>query len=108
MLDKPISMYKARKLPKSKPPQCEARVSSKFNLLEGACPFAARFELEDGRKVCGTHAKWPDPFPSSPRVYKGGELRLMVRNSGYCMVRKPGCVPFVLSEKEWRALPAFK
>ena len=107
MLDQPVNMHKARKLPKTKPPQCQARVSASYKNAGDQCPYAATHELSDGRKVCGKHVKWPDPFPRESREYKGGELRLMVRTNGYCMVRKPGCVPFVLSEKEWRALPAY-
>jgi hypothetical protein len=32
-------------------------------------------------------------------------LRYMARSGGYVMVRKPGAMPFVLSEKEWAKLP---
>lgn len=34
-----------------------------------------------------------------------GPIRYMVRSGGYVMVRRPRCVPFVLSEKDWRKLP---
>lgn len=35
-----------------------------------------------------------------------GPLRLMAKAEGYVMVRRPGCVPFVLQESDWLALPA--
>lgn len=34
-------------------------------------------------------------------------MRLMARAKGYIMVRKPGAMPFVLTEKEWAAMPLF-
>ena len=33
-----------------------------------------------------------------------GPVRLIVEAEGYVMARRPGCAPFVLSVKEWRAL----
>lgn len=33
---------------------------------------------------------------------------LMARASGYVMVRKPGCMPFVMGEKEWLAMPLWQ
>lgn len=35
-------------------------------------------------------------------------VRLMARSGGYVMVRKPHCMPFVLSEKEWARLPLYE
>lgn len=37
----------------------------------------------------------------------GGRVRLMVRSGGYVMVRRPGAMPFVLTEKEWARMPLF-
>ncbi len=37
----------------------------------------------------------------------GDRIRLMARSGGYVMVRKPRCMPFVLSEKEWAKLPLY-
>jgi hypothetical protein len=34
-----------------------------------------------------------------------GPIRFMVRSGGYVMCRRPRCIPFVLSEKEWSKLP---
>lgn len=34
-------------------------------------------------------------------------IRFMARHSGYVMVRKPGAMPFVLTEKEWLGLALF-
>lgn len=34
-------------------------------------------------------------------------VRLMARSGGYVMVRKPRCMPFVLTEKDWAKLPLF-
>lgn len=33
-----------------------------------------------------------------------GEIRFMAEASGYVMVRRPRCIPFVLTRKEWDAL----
>ena len=38
------------------------------------------------------------------RFDKHGEIRLMATSGGYVMVRRPGCIPFVLSLKEWSLL----
>lgn len=38
----------------------------------------------------------------------GGIVRLMARSGGYVMVRRPRCSPFVLTEKEWAAMPLFE
>lgn len=38
----------------------------------------------------------------------GGKVRFMTRSGGYVMARRPRCVPFVMSEKEWNRLPAFE
>lgn len=35
-----------------------------------------------------------------------GELRLMAAAKGYVMVRRPGCMPFVMSGKEWDRMPS--
>ncbi len=34
-----------------------------------------------------------------------GKIVFMARSCGYVMARRPRCIPFVLSEKEWRKLP---
>jgi hypothetical protein len=34
-----------------------------------------------------------------------GVLRLMALADGYAMVRHPGCLPFVMSQRDWEALP---
>lgn len=39
------------------------------------------------------------------RAYRAGRVKYMTHAKGYVMVRKPGAVPFVLSQKEWLALP---
>lgn len=61
-------------------PQCECWTPAKRWQPESRrCPFAARFELEDGTKVCGTHAKHPTPThawePEPDRVQKAADLR---------------------------------
>lgn len=33
-----------------------------------------------------------------------GELRLMAQADGYAMVRRPGCMPFVMSFSDWLKL----
>lgn len=38
------------------------------------------------------------------RDYGGGPIRLMAKAEGYVMVRRPGCLPFILSVKEWESL----
>lgn len=35
----------------------------------------------------------------------GDFVRLMARADGYVMVRHSGCIPFVITEREWDALP---
>ncbi len=37
----------------------------------------------------------------------GGRVRLMARSGGYVMVRRPRCMPFVLTENEWAKMPLF-
>ena len=37
----------------------------------------------------------------------GGKVRFMVRSGGYVMCRRPRLSPFVMTEAEWRRLPAF-
>ena len=37
----------------------------------------------------------------------GGKVRFMVRSGGYVMCRRPRAMPYVVTEKEWRALPVF-
>lgn len=37
----------------------------------------------------------------------GGKLRFMTRSGGYVMCRRPRCMPYVMSEGDWRKLPAF-
>lgn len=40
------------------------------------------------------------------RIHGHGPIRLMAEAEGHCMVRRPGCVPFVITSKEWLALPS--
>lgn len=35
-------------------------------------------------------------------------IRFMARSGGYVMVRRPRCVPFCLTEKQWAKLPFFE
>lgn len=37
----------------------------------------------------------------------GGKVRLLARSGGYVMVRRQRCMPFVLTEKQWAAMPLF-
>ncbi|MBC8642964.1 hypothetical protein IAG25_40100 [Caballeronia sp. EK] len=39
------------------------------------------------------------------RYDKHGEIRYMTRSGEYVMCRRPRCMPFVLSEKDWNTLP---
>jgi hypothetical protein len=39
------------------------------------------------------------------RIWKGGPIRLMASADGYVMVRRPGKLPFVLSNSDWVDLP---
>ena len=39
------------------------------------------------------------------RVWGGVVIRLVCKADGYVMVRQPHCAPFVLTQKEWEALP---
>jgi hypothetical protein len=45
------------------------------------------------------------PCITLDRDRNGDRLKYMAHASGYVMVRLPKCLPFVLSEKDWRALP---
>lgn len=38
----------------------------------------------------------------------GGKVRFMARSGGYVMCRRPRCMPFVLSERQWLNLPVFE
>lgn len=39
------------------------------------------------------------------RWWRDGPIRAMACANGYVMARRPHCVPFVMSVKEWLALP---
>lgn len=39
------------------------------------------------------------------RVDRYGRITLMVESGGYCMVRRPGAFPFVMTAKDFRDLP---
>lgn len=41
------------------------------------------------------------------RTGDGDRLRFMARSGNYVMARKTRCMPFVLTVKEWEALPPF-
>ena len=38
----------------------------------------------------------------------GGQLKPMAFADGYVMARRPGCIPFVMTEREWQKLPEFE
>lgn len=42
-------------------------------------------------------------FPQGPktRADDGGKITLMVRSGGWVMVRRPGCIPYTMHEKDW-------
>lgn len=40
------------------------------------------------------------------RWHNGAESRLMTEADGWCMVRRPGCVPYTILAREWHALPS--
>lgn len=41
-----------------------------------------------------------------PQSFKGGGVaRFMVAADGYAMVRRPGCMPFVVPIEEWNSWP---
>lgn len=40
--------------------------------------------------------------------HDGGKVRFMVRSGGYVMCRRPRRAPYVMTEKEWRKLPAYE
>lgn len=72
--------YLTPKKLKLDPPQCECWVPEKpFQPISHQCPFAAKYELEDGTKVCGTHAKHPTPTHAWERdidaVQKRADMR---------------------------------
>lgn len=40
----------------------------------------------------------------SRRYDDRGPIVLMAVAKGYVMVRRPGCIPFVLTERDWQAM----
>lgn len=42
------------------------------------------------------------------RLRRGHQARYMAHADGYVMARLPGCMPFVIAEKEWIALPLYQ
>ncbi len=40
----------------------------------------------------------------TPRYDEHGKITPLVRSGGYMMVRRPRCMPFVMTEKDWRKL----
>lgn len=43
--------------------------------------------------------------PRSTRLVSGSPARLMASAEGWVMVRKVGCVPFVMTKDDWLAAP---
>jgi len=39
------------------------------------------------------------------RMGRNGIIRLLAKAEGYCMVRHPGAMVFVMGEREWPQLP---
>lgn len=39
---------------------------------------------------------------------RGAESREMARADNWVMVRRPGCIPFTMTVKEWDALPSIE
>lgn len=39
------------------------------------------------------------------RWHNGRESRLMAEKNGWCMVRRPGFIPYTIMAKDWYALP---
>lgn len=44
---------------------------------------------------------------SSHPAANRSRLTYMAHAKGYVMVRRPGCIPFVISEKLWLSFPVF-
>lgn len=48
-----------------------------------------------------------DDLPPLPRTRghpsDGGKVTLMAYSAGWCMVRRPGAMPFCITAAEWRA-----
>lgn len=42
------------------------------------------------------------------RTDKLGPIRCMADAQNYVMVRRPGCMPFVLARRDWLKLPLYK
>lgn len=42
------------------------------------------------------------------RIDRDWPSKLMVKADGYVMVRRPGCIPYVMWEKDWEKLPMTK
>ena len=50
------------------------------------------------------------PLEKADRVrpgssFLGGRVRYMAHADGYVMARRPGCIPFVVAQREWLSLP---
>lgn len=72
----------------------------------GECPAFVR-----RRRIWKDMVKHAPRFDQRPRAKGAGALgrvSYMSHASGYVMVRRPGCIPFVLTEKEWLALPLWE
>lgn len=46
-------------------------------------------------------------FDPRDRIDEYGIIKVIARSGGYIMARRPGLMPFVLTEKEWNKLPLF-
>ncbi len=67
-------------LQKIEPPRCECWTPPKpYRARSQRCPYKATFELPDGTKVCGTHAKHPTPTkawePEKDAVQRAADLK---------------------------------
>lgn len=38
--------------------------------------------------------------------YQDGHIKELARADGWVMVRRPGCIPYCVREREWDRLPA--
>lgn len=66
-------------------------------------------EVSQGAKttdqVKRTGAKLGIPVGATRRRDGHGPLRIMASAEKYVMVRRPGCIPFVMTLAKWDALP---
>lgn len=59
-----------------------------------------RVELRKAAEIEGERREF-----KADRGGPGGRVTYIAHGRGYVMIRRPGCVPFVVTEDDWRSRP---